>query len=257
MLGTFTSKQDGVTRKKRKQKSTFLSVKWPIIRRFFFYPLCFLLLIILVIRIFHTNFFPISVVQVIDPLQRISHQQLQAQIATDLNKGFFNIDLPTIQKEVMLLPWVKNAQVSRRWPNKLVISVQERKPLARWGNQSLLDTDGQLFTPVKKTIPQGLPQFTGPADAVSDIVINYTKFSQALAVDHLTISAINVTNRMSWSITLNTGTVVNLGRKEIVKRLQRFASVYDTIFASVHENAKYVDMRYSNAMAVRWQDKMG
>jgi len=257
MLGTFTSKQADMAAKKRARKKSSFIEKWPSIRRFFIYPVCAILLLIIIFRLLHTTLFPITTVEVIDPLQRVSHQQLQAQVAKDLDKGFFKLNLAEVQNDVLLSPWVKSAQVSRVWPNKIVISVQERTPLAQWDKRSLVDRDGQIFTPEKKNMPSGLPAFSGPQDAVQDMVNNYAKFSQVLAAEHLTIKSIHVSDRMSWSITLTNGLVVNLGRKEIIERLHRFVSVYGTIFASVHENAKYVDMRYPNAMAVHWQDNKG
>jgi len=254
MLKLSLLKHHQMTRKNTSQKHPLLTNKWVItIRRYFFVPAIVILIIVLLLQIFHANFFPISTVQVIDPANRVDQNALQALVSKDINKGFFQVDLKAIKEDVLTLPWVKNAEVVRKWPHNIQIKIQEREPLARWGNDSIIDKQGEVFTPKASTIPNGLPLFSGSTDSIDEIMSNYAKFNQILQSKNLHVKVVKVTDRMSWVITLDNMMKIELGREEILENLNRFVRVYDTIFASTHKKAQSVDMRYPNAMAVRWQ----
>ena len=190
----------------------------------------------------------------IDSVGNVDQTALQSVVSTDVQKGFFHLNLAGIKKDVLTLPWVKDAQVVREWPDGIQIDIIERKPIAFWDTDSLVDAQGTIFTPTNKnTLPQQLPMFSGSADALSVMLQNYSLFNQILGTKDLSVSAIHVSQRMSWSIIDNQGTEIILGRKKIQQRLHRFVQIYDTIFASTNVRAQSVDMRYPNAMAVHWQ----
>ena len=76
------------------------------------------------------------------------------------------VDLAATRQALLGLGWVKDARVSRRLPDTLVIDVVERKPAAIWQyrqRQSLIDTEGTVIAPVDATAsPELLPLVIGP-----------------------------------------------------------------------------------------------
>ena len=58
-------------------------------------------------------------------------------------------------------------------------------------------------------------------------------------------------NRQAYSMVLNNGAQVLLGRREPLPRLQRFAKVYHKIFTPTSAQAERIDLRYQNGLTVK------
>lgn len=74
------------------------------------------------------------------------------------------VDLDRTRARLLQLPWIREARVSRRLPDTLVIEVIERVPAAVWQNQgrlSLVDAEGVVLEPVVEGMPD-LPRLIGP-----------------------------------------------------------------------------------------------
>jgi cell division protein FtsQ len=83
----------------------------------------------------------------------------------DLEPGMllFDVDLVDKQAAVESLPYVKTAQLSRQWPDRLLVSVTERVPVAIVNLEKLcyVDADGQIFKRIDPGEEVDLPVFTG------------------------------------------------------------------------------------------------
>ena len=64
---------------------------------------------------------------------------------------------------VAALPWVDTASVQRAWPRALSVTVVEQVAAARWGENGLLNTRGELFASAATHIPPELARLSGPA----------------------------------------------------------------------------------------------
>lgn len=76
------------------------------------------------------------------------------------------IDLARTRERLMGFGWIREARVSRRLPDTLVIEVVERQPAAIWqnaGRLSLIDADGVVLEPVRIEAMPDLPHLIGPA----------------------------------------------------------------------------------------------
>ncbi len=63
-----------------------------------------------------------------------------------------SVDLAATRERLLRFGWVKEARVSRRLPDTLVIDIVERQPVAIWQNNrelSLIDADGVVLEPVR------------------------------------------------------------------------------------------------------------
>lgn len=57
-------------------------------------------------------------------------------------------DLDAMRERLVALPWVKDANIQRRWPDRLHIHIEERKPAALWqhkGRLRLIDAEGTVL----------------------------------------------------------------------------------------------------------------
>ncbi|TFI57945.1 FtsQ-type POTRA domain-containing protein [Sphingomonas parva] len=76
------------------------------------------------------------------------------------------IDLEATRQRLLRFGWVREARVSRRFPDTLVVDIVERKPAAVWQHNqrlALIDMDGVVLEPVRMDAMPDLPIVIGPA----------------------------------------------------------------------------------------------
>jgi cell division protein FtsQ len=74
------------------------------------------------------------------------------------------VNTGAVTRRVITNPWVKNIYVGRELPNRLVLEVQERTPLAllkQTGDFYLVDSDGYVFKKLSKNDEVDLPILSG------------------------------------------------------------------------------------------------
>lgn len=182
--------------------------------------------------------------------KHITREQIEQIVKHKVSGNFLSVDLITVRDAFVSIPWVRDARVERVWPLGLIIKLEEHQALAHWGSHALVNTYGEVFRVV---LDGKMPVFTAPMEANSrEVTQRYEHFSKALAPLQQSISEINLSSRHAWRIRLDTGTILELGRKEIEKRLLRYVSVYNHSIAHLNqdESLAYVDLRYPNGFAV-------
>lgn len=196
--------------------------------------------------------FPIEKVAVEGSFKHLNKIEVQQALTPLVTGNFFDVSGGAITKKLLQMPWVAQVTVRKVWPNKLEILVKEQQPVARFGQQGLLNAQGQLFTP-PGFLPNNLPQLDGPANNQKLILQSYWEINELLATLHLSVVELDLSARMSWHMVLSNGTAVTIGSIDPLKRLQRFVKVYPKIFGQNGANAEYVDLRYNNGIAVKWK----
>lgn len=196
--------------------------------------------------------FPIKTVKVYG-LQHIDQQAMQHALMPLVSKGFFAIDVETIKDRLLKSPWVSQAAVQRVWPDKVLITVQEKTPLASWNDSSVLSTNGELFTPETKSYPVSLPKFVGPEGEQIQMLQYYQKLTGILSPLHFKIARFELTPERVWSLTFDNGIKLTAGYKDILTRMDHFVKVYPKIVGNRDSEVEYVDLRYPNGLAVRWK----
>ena len=76
------------------------------------------------------------------------------------------IDVEATRQRLLKFGWVRDARVSRRFPDTLVVDIVERKPAAIWQHNqrlALIDMEGVVLEPVRMDAMPDLPLVIGPA----------------------------------------------------------------------------------------------
>lgn len=79
--------------------------------------------------------------------------------------SMLSIDLDDVRARLRTNPWIADASVSRQLPDTLIVSVQERKPVAIWqlqGRLSIIDVYGRVLETERVKQFAKLPLVVGP-----------------------------------------------------------------------------------------------
>jgi cell division protein FtsQ len=77
--------------------------------------------------------------------------RIRQVFAQDLGRSAFRMRLDERRRRLLAIDWVEDASLTRIWPNRLVIRIRERKPVAfvrlNTGRYLLIDSEGFLLSP--------------------------------------------------------------------------------------------------------------
>jgi cell division protein FtsQ len=192
--------------------------------------------------------FPLREVRILNQPHFIERAEVEAVVAKELRGNFFTIDLARARKGFERLAWVRKADLRRRWPDLLEVRLEEHVPLARWGTLGLVNVQGQVFA---ATYQGDLPVFSGPAGSAKEMAIQYAYFRNSLQAIGREPVQVSVSARRAWTLQLDGGLTVELGRTDLEDRLARFVQNYAQAAELLGRRMRHVDLRYSNGFAVR------
>lgn len=195
---------------------------------------------------------PIGKVEVGGQFQRVAPVQIEEVIAPFRGSGFLSVDLDALRAALESIDWVDRARVERRWPNGVSVLITEHVPAARWGENGLMNTRGELFLRGARRIPPELPQLIGPPGTEAQVAKLYLDTYPRLLAVGMRLSRVELDARGAWSLALGNGVNVRLGRQDVPSRLERFIRVASPMVAARGGEVSYVDLRYSNGFSVGW-----
>ena len=208
----------------------------------------------LVARLTRLSAFEFRDIVVTTPLERASGAHLEAVIRSELSGTFFSMDLDRARDALSRVPWVKSVALRRQWPRRLEIEVAEHAPLARFNDNALVDTSGDVFV---ASYAGDLPQFRGPDGQSAAMAARYREWSSLLAPLSLRIVGLDLSARGGWKIEATDAAgamTLDVGRDDIAGRLARFVAIYGRtigLLAHAGTHVDRVDLRYRNGFAAR------
>jgi cell division protein FtsQ len=196
---------------------------------------------------------PVKHVTVEGEFRHADKDALVKAVSPIVRGSFMDVDVARIRQAGEALPWVKQIQVRRVWPDTLHLIVEEQKAIARWNKNSLVNTSGAVFTPPSATIPRGLVQLNGP-DGTSELMARrLVDIQRQVNQLGLKVVAVNMDKRRAWQVDFAEGLRLELGRAGGETRLKRFIRVFNGGLATFRSQIAEVDMRYTNGLAVVWK----
>lgn len=202
----------------------------------------------------HLPVFALREIRVVGAPAHVTRAQVETIVAKEMKGTFFTLNLPTLRLAFEKLPWVREVNLRRQWPDRLDVTVTEHVPLARWGNLALVNNHGEIF---QAAYDGKLPVFVGPAGTSKEIAIQYDFFRRHLAAIGTMPALVRLTPRRAWQVRLASGTTLELGRDDVEARLARFIAVHDRTLGALQRRVDYVDLRYANGFAVRIPELKG
>ncbi|MCL6683344.1 cell division protein FtsQ/DivIB [Sphingomonas alba] len=163
------------------------------------------------------------------------------------------VDVAAIRERLLQYGWVKDARVSRRLPDTLVIDIIERKPTAIWQDSSklsLIDAEGVVLDRVPISAMPDLPLLIGPgANAQSR---NLQALLQGAPTLGPQLESATWVGRRRWDLNFQSGETVALpeGQADAKAALAKFAKL-DKSAGLLGRGILRIDLRIPGKMVVR------
>lgn len=196
---------------------------------------------------------PVRSIVIEGPFQRVSAVEIEQAARGALRGGFVSADLDKLRAAVESLAWVDRARVQRLWPDRIQVEVVEQQAAARWGEDGLLNTRGELFAAGVRHVPPELPRLDGPDGSEWQVAQRYLAIQGRLVEQGLRVAALRLDPRGAWELDLTNGVTVRLGRRQVDERMDRLVQVTAQTIAGRAAEIAYIDMRYSNGFAIGWR----
>ena len=197
---------------------------------------------------------PITQVSVAGRFERVAPLDVQRAVKESVaGKGLMSVDLEQVRAAVQRLPWVDTVSVQRNWPRALTVSIGEQVAAARWGEDGLLNTRGDVFAHQATHIPLELPRLSGPEGTQGQVVQRYLVMRDRLQELGMRITQLRLDARGAWELDLDNGVTVRLGRQRLDERFNTFVATAARIVAQRATDIAYVDMRYASGFAIGWR----
>ncbi len=200
--------------------------------------------------------FPLREVTVLSPPAQVTTAQIEFAARSAIRGNFFLVDLENVRAAFEKLPWVRRAEVRRRWPDGLELRLEEHQAVAYWTNDDgedahLVNVFGEVFVAASNA---NMPAFSGPQGTAPYLLARYQQFNRALAPIDKRVVGLRLSAREAWQLELDDGMVIVLGREQdklpVEQRLERFVRAWPRAIEQVGVQVAVVDLRYQGGFAL-------
>lgn len=218
------------------------------------------LAVLLVQWVGRAPFFSLGAIQVEGDVTRNSASTIRANAAPKLAGNFFSTDLTHNKQAFEAVPWVRQAVVRRVWPNRLVVQLEEHRPVAVWGTDDaaadqLVNSYGEVFQANLGDVEDdSLPLLHGPAGSSVHMLAMLHRLQPAFEGMRAQVQSLALSGRGSWRARLDSGAEIELGRgsdEEVLARTERFVSTLAQVTERFQRSLEYADLRHHDGYAVR------
>lgn len=192
-------------------------------------------------------------------VQRMDERPVYAIALGEVDRSMLTVDLAGVRARILHLSWVKDARVSRRLPDTLVVDIVERQPAAVWqqgGHLALIDATGAVLQAVSPAQMPDLPLLVGD-DANRQAPRLARLMEAAPALKPILAGATWVGNRR-WDLRFQSGETLSLpeGDEQAAAALVTFARL-DGLNRLLGRGIPRFDMRDPDKFVLRMPKDAG
>lgn len=202
-------------------------------------------------------------------LLHVSPANIHSAIAGHIRGNFFTINLEELKKQIESVSWVRHVDISRLWPNGLLLRVEEHEAYAKWNENQMINTWGEVFTANREELDSSIfyPQYNGPDGSEKLMIQRAGELATLLSPLGMHIETMTLSDRYAWQVKLNNGLELILGRDggaevadplggrqgalNFAENVQRFVRVWPVLLKRTQGRViNKVDLRYTKGFAV-------
>jgi cell division septal protein FtsQ len=205
----------------------------------------------------------------VEGLHALNAPEIAALARAPMNAPLFEIDLAAAQQQISANPFVRTASVTREFPDALLISIQEREPVAtvNGGQVWYVDESGVLMPFRQSALKLDLPIIsgvTGMQGAKAGEVVGNGEIADALEILRVARTADSNLYHFISEINLNRGGDITLfsvdspapiifGRGAASKKLYLLRTFWDNVVkAQGLEKLQSLDLRFEDQVVAKW-----
>ena len=194
---------------------------------------------------------PVRVVHVEGELSAAERREVKAQIAGSLDARLLTLDLVALRRRILELSWPRAVSLRKRWPDSLEVNVSKQTVVARWADGGYLTPGGEVVTTPDVAVE--MPTFECELSEPKRAMEIYRLLQELASRAGLQVKGLSENTLGEWSVDLADGPELMLGAEQLAERMHRFLLVYRLSLSKATAVPEYVDARYANGVAVRWQ----
>lgn len=213
--------------------------------------------------------FNFRAIQVEGDVSRNSVASLRANALPRLKGSFLSMNLQDGRAAFEGVPWVRHAQLTRVWPMRLRVNLEEHRAAAYWearadgadsaseatAERALVNSFGEVFQANLGDVEdESLPVLAGPARTAGAMLQMWRALTPAAEKLGESIERLDLSGRGSWRATLGGGAVVELGRgteAQVVERFGRFTQSITQVTSTYRSPLLSADLRHADGYAVK------
>lgn len=191
-------------------------------------------------------------------VNRIDELKVYEITLAQKDRSMMLVDIDQVRDDLMGNGWIKDARISRRLPDTLVVEIIEREPAAVWqrdGKLSLIDKTGYPLQQIQKEEIPDLPVIVGKK--ANERVPELTKLlGVAPALSPMVTGATWIGNRR-WNLEFDSGETLALpeGEETAAAALLNFARM-DGVNRLLGRGVVHFDLRDSERAYLRMPPKV-
>jgi cell division protein FtsQ len=193
----------------------------------------------------------------VDGLDTLPAEEVRRSAGIESGTPLLRVDVEAAEARVAALPQVASVEVTRGWPSTVVVTVQERRPVAvvgEPGRRSLVDAEGMLFDAVSGEPPAGVVPLDveepGPGDPATMAGLAAIAALPAEAREEVALATVLAPEEIV--LTLTDDTVVHWGSAdESAEKAAVLAALIGQLDAGTLEPATEIDVSAPDAVVLR------
>lgn len=196
---------------------------------------------------------PVKDIYIDGPFTHVQRSFFENRLKSLMGQHILSIDIDLLKTELEQHGLVRQVQVKRQWPSAIEVDYQEELPVAIWG-QHYLNHEGQILNVEQQVADLVLPELTGPDASAEAVMAQYHSLGRILDSLELKITRLVLAERGAWTVELDSGLQLQLGKGALSEKLLRFDRVFKAL-KKYQQRIARIDLRYSNGVAVSWKEK--
>ena len=203
---------------------------------------------------------PVGTVLIVGDLNLEQRAWVSAAVEPFSRRGLFRLDATALREVLTAIGWTRSVRVRRLWPDRLEVTVEAEVPMAQWGSDRLLNSQGRVIAGVVE-VPGSLdvdgsphapelPRLVGPEGSAVLVMERYSLAREMAAPLGLRVTQLTLDRSVGWSMVFDNGIELILGRDDSIARMKRFQKLYQQRLSIDAHRVLRADARYANGVSV-------